>query len=168
MPHPSVLRVRIFSWVYPVSQRVDGDQSWFAFGAVRPTAPRPILRMGYQFPRQGVSVHVNQFFPHLLFAPHVEIVEAPGAAHAGFACAGLDLTATPARMPSPTAYEFRSQFLLTNCYSWYTVMAGYYCALSQYRQHLAGVFAFWRPSFDLSLLLATLTRPAQFWCKLWQ
>ena len=33
--------------------------------------------MGDEFSGYRVFVHVNEFFPHFLFAPHVEIVEAP-------------------------------------------------------------------------------------------
>jgi len=41
-----------------------------------------------------------------------DAVFVPGAAHAGFACAGLDLTATAVRMPSPTAHESQVAFFL--------------------------------------------------------
>src|SRR5690348_18091432 len=42
-----------------------------------PTTPRPLLRMTNQFPFDGIPVHVIQFLPQLLFAPHIEIVETP-------------------------------------------------------------------------------------------
>ena len=76
VPHPSVLRVRIFSWVCSFPQRIDGDQSAFAFRVVRPTAPRPILRVRHQFSLHRILVHVIQFFADLLLAPHVKVVEA--------------------------------------------------------------------------------------------
>ena len=67
-----------------------------------------------------VVLHLRSHIQHTALVKFVDLGSAlapgeyrtplPGAAHAGFACAGLDLTATPARMPSPTAYEFRSRF----------------------------------------------------------
>ena len=77
MPHPAGFRVRIFSWVSSFFQRIDRDQTRLLFRIVRPTAPRPVLRMTDQFSSYRISVHVDQFFAHLLFGPHVEIVEAP-------------------------------------------------------------------------------------------
>src|ERR1700676_3120000 len=57
---------------------------------------------------------------------------------------------------------------LTETYSSPIVIVGYHCALSWWRQPLAGVFAFWKPYFGVSRLLSTLAKEphfAHFWCK---
>jgi hypothetical protein len=86
VPHPSVLRVRslTFLWVREgspsvlvSSENIDPKQPLFPSRVIRPTAPRPVLWMTYQFPHHRIRMHVLQFFFHLLRTPHIEIVKPP-------------------------------------------------------------------------------------------
>ena len=60
-------------------------------------------------PRLPINMHLPIHHHRHILPPLQKLL---GAAHAGFACAGLDLTATSVRMPSPTAHEFQAAFFL--------------------------------------------------------
>ena len=62
---------------YSFPQRIDDDQSELSFRVVRPTTPRPILRMVHQFSHDRIFVHIDELFPQLLFTPHIEVIEPP-------------------------------------------------------------------------------------------
>jgi hypothetical protein len=44
---------------------------------MRPTAPRPVPRMFHQLSLHRIRVHVLQFLPPFLLAPHIEVVKSP-------------------------------------------------------------------------------------------
>jgi len=44
---------------------------------VRPTAPRPVLRMLHQLSLHRIGVHVFQLLFQLFLAPHIEIIKSP-------------------------------------------------------------------------------------------
>ncbi len=44
---------------------------------MRPTAPRPVPRMFDQLSLHRIRVHVLQFLPPFLLAPHIEVVKSP-------------------------------------------------------------------------------------------
>jgi hypothetical protein len=59
------------------SPGVNPDQPILTFRVMRPTAPRPVFRMNNQFSFHRIRMHILQFLPNLLPAPHIEVIEPP-------------------------------------------------------------------------------------------
>src|SRR5580658_3292143 len=92
VPHPFVFGFgkggslsSSFPLVHSLIHRIDRHQSTIPVHVERPTTPRPLPRMPYQFPLHWIRVHIVQFFFLLFRTPHVEVIksllpEAPQAA----------------------------------------------------------------------------------------
>jgi hypothetical protein len=57
------------------SDRINRQQPRFSRRIIRPTAPRPVLRMLHQLPRHRVRMHILQLLADLLLTPHIEVIE---------------------------------------------------------------------------------------------
>jgi hypothetical protein len=80
VPHPSFLRVRVFTRhdvrFFSISaNRINSNFPFSASSVIRPATPRPVLRIFHQLSLHRICVHVLQLFLQFLLAPHIEIIE---------------------------------------------------------------------------------------------
>jgi hypothetical protein len=54
---------------------IDGEPASFSLRIIRPTAPRPVLRMAHKISGHRVRRRVFELLANFLFAPHVEVIE---------------------------------------------------------------------------------------------
>ena len=57
---------------------------------MRPTAPRPVLRVFHQLSLHRICMHVFQLLLQLFLAPHIEIIESPLPKMRLFPCTALE------------------------------------------------------------------------------
>jgi hypothetical protein len=68
-------RLRSLQGILLLSKRIHPYHPLLIHFIIRPTAPRPISRVTYEFSFHRVGVHIIQFLPHFPPIPNIEIVK---------------------------------------------------------------------------------------------